>query len=247
LENETTVAIDPRTLNEVVQEADCHLIPECFRVSNVTVRLDGLFDSKIGTTCDSELQRYFVTLVGTHLEGHIALDGGSESLASVFSVGDGALFIPKPRTGKAEDWATRALGLRDGRVLFRSFKGKVVDCARAYLSMVHSAFLILYRQVGQDVFDSTFDQARSLFRKAVNGLLTNADYEPIRDMVEVDLYFDSRRVKSDRVRITEFRRFYDPAFDAGDGVLNDFPNKCVSTTENQWKYDCHTPIVCGQP
>ena len=68
--------IDPRTLREVQSAADCHLIPDCFRVSHVTVRLDADFDSKIGATCDVELQRYFDAMFGSKIAGKAARPEG---------------------------------------------------------------------------------------------------------------------------------------------------------------------------
>ena len=93
------MAIDPRTLRQIEQGANCHLIPESFGVSNVTVWLDGDFDSGIGTTCDAELLRYFQVFLGDRSTGRVALGSGSRSLKAVHSVGTHTFLIPKPRGG----------------------------------------------------------------------------------------------------------------------------------------------------
>jgi hypothetical protein len=60
-------------------QANCHLIPECFGVSNVTVWLDADFDSRIGHRCDVQLSQFFQVMLGDALDGRIALRGGSQS------------------------------------------------------------------------------------------------------------------------------------------------------------------------
>jgi hypothetical protein len=110
---------------------------ECFGISNVTVPLDARVDNKIGTACDVELQRYFEAFLGDLLRGHLALGGGSKSLKAVHSVRGHVFLIPEPRGGTDEDFVARALGSRDGVLRFESLTGSVVDCARAFMSIVH--------------------------------------------------------------------------------------------------------------
>lgn len=228
------MAVDPRTLSKIGREADCHLIPERFGVSDVTVRLDADFDSRIGTTCDAELQRYFEVFLGDVLKGRIALGGGSRSLKAVHSVRAQIFIIPKPRGGTVHDFADRALGLGDGSPRFESFTGDTVDCARAFTSIIHSAFLVLYHEGEREVFERKFDAVRVLLKKAVDGMLTNADYEAIREMVQISIALPRERFGDKAVSVNDYRTLYDPSFDFGDGLLEDFPKKCISYGESQW-------------
>lgn len=227
------MAIDPRTLRPIVREADCHLVPEQFHVSNLTVRLDGDFDSKIGTRCDAELQRYFEAFLLDHLQGRLALGGGSKSLKAVHSVRTQTFLIPKPSAGTAQDFADRALGLKDGALRFESFTGGTIDCARAFLSVIHSAFLVLYHAGERDVYGPGFDAVRALWKNDVN-TLTDADYDVIRDKVQIAVAFPPERIERQPVSVNDYRKLYDPSFDFGDGVLKDFPKKSISSQGNRW-------------
>ena len=110
-------------------------------------------------------------------------------MTSVFDTKSGNLLVPKPKTGAIDQWATRALGFKDGRVQFEAFSGEVVDCAEAFLSIIHSAMLVLYWHGRSEIFDQQFDFARFLFGKAVTGSLTKEDYETVRDMITISVAF----------------------------------------------------------
>jgi hypothetical protein len=146
------VVIDPRTLLPVAVPCDCHLIPECFGVSNRSVRLDRDFDNKIGAQCDSQLKLFFDMLVGDHLKGYFAFSGGSQSMAGTLSpltqsfsikqrisrqTRTRSLWIPK-------EWGNKAIGMKeDGEVTIESFVTPSIDLLKARLSMINSALLIL--------------------------------------------------------------------------------------------------------
>lgn len=68
--------VDPRTLAEIREFGNCHVIPACFAISALTVRLDRDVDSELGALCDAQLPRYFATLLLQRLEGKLALDAG---------------------------------------------------------------------------------------------------------------------------------------------------------------------------
>src|ERR1051326_6962723 len=125
--------IDPRTLREITNPVDCHIIPECFGMSNVTVRLDGGIDHEIGAKCDSQLQRYMEVFFGDSLRGRFAFRGGSNSLRGVFVASQNAVVIPKPPNCRTEDFASRALGMRHGAAEFEEWRGDTVDQARAFM------------------------------------------------------------------------------------------------------------------
>lgn len=229
--------IDPRTLQKIRRKADCHLIPACFGVSNVTVKLDGDFDSKVGTTCDSALQDFFNLYFSNRLSGKISLRNGSKSLTGIIVPEKEKIsfVIPKPRTGDFEEWTARALGLQDdGKVQLESFKSGTVDCANAFLSMVHSAFLVLFHQGNKDNFSSAFDHVRAFLAKAIDRKLTGSDYELIREMVAMQVACHRSKIEGNTIDVNGYRRVYDPSFDCGDGLLDDFPNKCVSAENGRW-------------
>lgn len=154
---------------------------------------------------------------------------------------EGSSFGPRPdlhysetRGGTVHDFADRALGLGDGSPRFESFTGDTVDCARAFTSIIHSAFLVLYHEGEREAFERKFDAVRVLLKKAVDGMLTNADYEVIREMVQISIALPRERFGDKAVSVNDYRTLYDPSFDFGDGLLEDFPKKCISYGESQW-------------
>lgn len=228
------MTVDPRTLRPIEREADCHLLPACFGVSNVTVRLDADFDSKIGTTCDAELQRYFETFLGDMLKGRMAVAGGAYSMKAILSASNRVFIIPKPRRGTLQDFTDRAIGAKAAGVRFESFTGDVVDSAKAFTSIIHSAFLVLYHAGEQNVFTPTFHTVRVLLKKAVDGMLTHTDYEAIRDMVDISVAFPTEGLEGKTVTVNDYRGLYDPSFEFGDGLVEDFPIRCISNEASQW-------------
>jgi len=218
--------VDPRTLREIDREADCHLIPDCFKVSSLTVVGDEEFDNKIGSTCDEQLRKYIQLSIGDQISGKVALVGGSNRLSTELRPSKGMLAIRKPKGGTVEDWETRALGLRDGKVSFGGFVSDVVDCAGAWLSAVNSAMLVLH-YLGRDISGSDFDLSRELLRKMVTESFATADDQILRPMVQLKASFDKERVKTEKLNRNNSRYFYDPLFDPGDGVFDDFPKKSV--------------------
>lgn len=228
------MAIDPRTLREIERADRCHLLPQCFGVSNKAVRLDGDFDNKIGATCDAQLERYFVTMLGDRLRGRIALRGGSKSLSGVVVASKGVVAIRKPRRGKIQDWAGRALGWKDGQVQFESFTGDTVDCAAAFLSMIHSAFVVLHYRRHHEVFDPIFNPVRLLLQKAIDGALTGDDFAVVRAMVNLQFAVPRGKMAKEPIGVNDFRALYDPSIDVGDGVLDAFPAKSVSKQASGW-------------
>jgi hypothetical protein len=220
------VLIDPRTLREAQFPADCHLIPDWCGVSHATVRLDGEIDSKIGATCDGQLQRYFNVMFGSQLAGKAALTGGSKTLTSVLDTKSGNLLVPKPKTGAIDQWATRALGFKEGRVQFESFTGDIVDCAAAFTSIIHSAILVLYWHGRSEIFGEEFDFARILFAKAATKSLTKEDHETVRDMTAINVALP--RDVTEVLSINDLRRIYDPSYVSADGLVDGFPRNCVN-------------------
>jgi hypothetical protein len=219
--------IDPRTMTEAEREGDCHLIPACLEVSNATVRLDSTFDHKIGSICDEQLRKYLETMFGNRVRGRASFEGGSKSLSAVLLVETGTVVVPKPKQGSVDQWADRAIGMTDGKVRFESFASGVVDCAAAFLSVVHSAFLVLHWHKTAELYGPQFNPIREWFSKAIERGLTPSDFDRIRDMVSFRLAFPRNRVKGNTVDVNDYRTIYDKNCDFGDGLLDDFPGKCV--------------------
>src|SRR5262249_43408552 len=147
-----------------------------------TVRLDGDFDSKIGARCDPELKKYIAVFYGDIVEGRLAVGGGSKKMTALLSIKHQKFAVPKPLRGTLEEFQRRALAVKDGQIAFEGFCTPAVDCARAFLSMINSAFLVLYHQGWRDFSNPGFDHARFLLHKGVSDGLTNSDWESIQDM-----------------------------------------------------------------
>jgi len=225
------MVIDSRTLLPVEVSSDCHLIPNCFGVSNKTVALDGPFDHQIGDQCDSQLHSYFRILVGDELRGDFAFERGSKSVAGSHVVGELQFRIKKPRRGSTADWAHHALGMRENQIGLKGFVTAAVDTRKAQLSMVNSAFLILHYLGRKEIFEPAFDRARDLLRKATTDSLASTDLPDINMLApEVGtVCVSSERIQGlTNISPSDLRRVYDPTCDPGDGLLDDFPSRCVS-------------------
>jgi hypothetical protein len=231
---ECAVVIDPRTLKEVKQSGDCHLIPAMFKVSDLTVRLDRDVDSKIGGKCDSELKTYLDLFFGPLIEGKVSLDGGSKNLKGLLRVTDGKIFVPKPSSTPLAGFVDRALNVRDGKVQYKEFTSHTQDGCAAFLSIVHSAFLVLYFLGKPDVFAEPFNWVRNLVSKLLSESLTNADYELMRDLIRLNFAVPKDKVTETAVPFEKLRKLYDPTVDAEDGVLDDFPQKCLREVDEAW-------------
>jgi hypothetical protein len=232
------VTTDPRTLLEVnkTNGGYCHLIPDCIKspddpevaLSSKTVWLDRDFDSRVGEMCDHELKQYIAVFYGDVVEGRLAVAGGSKRLRSLLTFSQQKLVIPKPDGGTLEAFQKHALAVKDGQIVVEGFCTEGVDGALAHLSMVNSAFLVLYRLGWQDYSGPAFDQARGFLQKGVSSELTEEDWASIQKLAWLTAAVDPAKVTSAGVGIQEWRTLYDPKFDARDEVLDKFPDKCMS-------------------
>jgi hypothetical protein len=228
--HEETVVVDPRTMRPVTTKAECHLIPKCFGVSNKTVRLDGPFDNKIGEECDSQLHAFYQLLVGEDLSGRFAFEGGSKTVAGSVGTRTQQFRIKKPAGGTATDWFRRALGTQDGQVRIEGFVTPSVDMAKAGLSMINSAFLVLYYLGKTEIYGSDFDLARALLGKVCAGTLDNSDLPAIVEMTPdfgVVLLSEEKTRTVGPIRPCDIRWYYDPSLDCPDGLMDDFPKNCI--------------------
>jgi hypothetical protein len=234
------VVIDPRTQRLVTTACQCHLIPDCFKVSNKTVALDGPFDHKIGEQCDSQLKAVFDLLVGGTLNGAFAFEGGSKNMAGSLQPVTGQFSIkqrirnkkPGRKAVKTDVALRRSLGLRNGRLVkLEGFVTPSVDLAKARLSMVNSAFLVLYYLNRTEIYDPEFDQARELLNKVCEGKLENSDMPLIESMTPSfgSVYISTEKTKGLKaLNPADIRHYYDPTLALADGVLDDFPKQCVA-------------------
>jgi hypothetical protein len=234
------MVVDPRTLRPVTAASDCHLIPDCFKVSNKTVPLDGPFDHKIGEQCDCQLKAAFDLLVGERLKGDFAFEGGSHAMAGTlgpvtqqFRI-DQRIRINKKRRHKRwtpRDWCQKALGMRDdGQVKIVGFVTPSVDLAKARLSMVNSAFLVFYYLGRKDIYGPEFDQARALLRKVCEEKLDKTDLPLIEEMTPglALVYISTEKTKGlTALNPADLRTYYDPSMNIADGVLDEFPKNCA--------------------
>lgn len=235
------MVIDPRTLRPVATASECHLIPECFGVSNKTVLLDRLFDNKIGEKCDNQLYAYYQLCIGEKLDGHFVIEGGPKALAGSwspltqqFSITQ-RVRVPKGRQKRwTADLHRRALGIGDdGRVKIKEFVTPAVNLLKARLSMVHSAVLILYYLDRKEIYGPDFNQARALLTKACMDNLDKSDLPLIEEMTPEfgKVHMSSEKIKRHMtLSRDQMRWYYDPKLDIGDGVLDDFPKNCVAET-----------------
>lgn len=122
--------------------------------------------------------------------------------------------------------------MKDRKLVFKSFTGDTVDCASAFASVVHSAFLLLYHDDDERVFDSRFDPIRELLKKASLGILDKNDYETVRDMVGFKIAVKKESIQGKTASINQLRQAYDPDNDYGDGLFASFPEGCIAENEN---------------
>jgi hypothetical protein len=205
-------------------------------VSNRTVRLDRPFDNKIGEQCDHHLKAYLDMLVGDALKGEIALEGGSQRMRGTLVVSAGLVRVKpsfggrrKGRERTLEDWRRKALGMRDdGVVKVTGFVGRAVDMAKARLSLVNSAFLVLYC-LGRRDFGREFERARALLNKVVESDLDPSDVLAAEQTAELRVLLAAEKLQGrTSLNPAEYRDHYRPDVDMADGVLEDFPNKSVA-------------------
>lgn len=222
---------DPRTSREVGKPANCHLIPDCFHVSDVTVPLDANIDSQIGAKCDVELTKLIRLLFEDVWKGKIALGGGSKSLSCEIVLSDKTFFIPKPKKGSLEEWGSKALGIQDGKVVVEGFSTGRADTFGAYLSMINSAMLVLYHQADQRVYNAMFDQSRRWINNVINGQWVESDSDLLRSMITFSKSIDPKKTEGQVPTRELYRKYYDPLYDRGDGLLDEFPMRCISEHE----------------
>ncbi|MBA4191736.1 MAG: hypothetical protein C0467_27465 [Planctomycetaceae bacterium] len=223
--------IDSRTLSAVKNAAKCHLIPECFGVSNKTIRLDRSLDNAVGRHCDSQLHTYFQYLIGDELDVRFALDNGSKSLAGTFNPRTNQFWIPKPEGGAPADWVRRALGMRNNQVRIRDCVTRPVNMRGARMSMVNSAMLILQYLQRSEVLGPGFKTARKLLDLVHKGKLDSADLAEVEELTPSlgVVSFDSSKLQGiTNLDLANFREYYDPTWNPGDNLLEDFPKNCVA-------------------
>jgi hypothetical protein len=216
--------VDPRTLEPILEMADCHLVPEWAEVSNLCVRLDKYTDNKIGSSCDAQLKNYLEAVLSKEVRGKVALQGAPRPLTGSVHINGPRISVNLPRTASEAEFRKNALKDTSGEAFVESFIGGSIDGLAAYLSAIHSAFLILYYHDRPEVWSDSLGFVRELFRKAIAGTLTNADDEIVRPMVSFVAHFQPENVTRPKM---QFREVYNPAFDCGDGVVADFPNKSI--------------------
>lgn len=225
------MVIDPRTLRPIKRADRCHLIPECFGVSNKTIRLDGPLDNAVGRHCDSQLHTFFQCLVGDELNVNFSFENGSRSVAGRINPKTKKVWIPKPTGGTPTEWMSRALGLRGNQVRVRKCVTRPVNLRGARMSMVNSAILVLHYLRRPEVYGPGFDTARKLLGMVVRGTLDQADLAEVEEMTPVIGQVNVERAKLRGVTdigVSELRDYYDPEWDPGDKLLDDFPTNCVS-------------------
>ena len=239
------MVIDPRTMQPVTSPSDCHLIPKSIKIdekplSNKTVRLDGVFDSKVGDNCDAFLRAAIDLLVSPDLPGKIAFEGGSQTMGGALVIASGQqplITIPtkilesQQKRGNLEPFCRQALGMNDaGQVRLTGFVTASVDLFMARMSMVNSAILILFYLKQWDVYGSELDRARALLKKASEASIDLADGLEIEAMTPGFGLVFLPTEKSQQLppySPLHLRALYDHNLDVPDGVLDNFPHNCV--------------------
>lgn len=163
------MTLDPRTLVSVSKYADCHIIPKCFDVSALTVSLDEIVDNRIGTACDSQLQRYLSILIGDNVTGRLSIKGGAQRLSATLNRHTKRFQVRRPPGGTASNFICRALGSDGKHLHWQQFVSETVDCCAAHLSVIHSGFLLMYYLREPDVYCSDFDWVRGLIQRLIDG------------------------------------------------------------------------------
>ena len=222
---------DPRTLDVISQLADCHIIPRHFGVSNLTVRLDGDVDSKIGGWCDGQLKRYLDTLTFQPVDGQLVVAGSKSKLRGRFDP-KSATFRARLRCDPAQ--FKRAINDRDGELDVEAFHGVVVDTFAAHASILHSAFLLHYYLGQVDTFSAPFDWVRSILGRALTKALTADDGTLLQDRIGLQVGIPSQRITTPIATLEALRLHYQPDCDLGDGLLGDFPGKSFEDRGTHW-------------
>jgi hypothetical protein len=223
-------------------------------VSNRTVRLDGPFDNKIGEKCDHNLKAYLDLLIAGCLKMDASFEGGAQKIGVTLECSTGKVRIKlsttlsvtlELTTGKVliesppgcrrwkqpppEDGLRKALGMGDdGLIKITGAVGHTVDIAMARLSMINSAFLVLYYSGRRD-FGREFGWASALLQKAVESDLEESDVRVTEQFTEVVIQLATEKLQGHvPTNPAEFRNHYRRDVDMPDGVLEDFPNNCVA-------------------
>ncbi len=222
---------DPRTLNVIRHFADCHVIPRQFGVSNLTVPLDRDVDSKIGGWCDGQLKRYLDTLTFQPVEGQLVVAGGKSKLRGRFD--------PKSATFHARlrcdpDQFKRAINDRDGELDVEAFRGVVVDTFAAQVSILHSAFLLLFHLGQVDTFSTPFDWVRSILSRALTKRLIAEDGSLLQDRIGLQVGIPASRITTPISTLDALRLHYQPDCDLGDDMHGDFPAKSFEDRGTHW-------------
>jgi hypothetical protein len=240
---------DPRTLKEIVETAECHLVPDWSGASGKTVPLEKKIDNDIGTYCDGELEKYLNNLTGTVLPGKVAMAGGSKTVGAEYDLLADEFEVAPPGHKKMKapnkGYEEHALGVKGGEATVESFTGTGADGHYACVSIIHSAFLVLHALGRPEVFEPMFDEYRALFDSASKKQLTE-EQRTLAQATVLDLNYAQNPhkapstaaplidVKADgdpaEPLLTAVRNDYDPNFDPGDGLLANFPNQSVEDT-----------------
>jgi hypothetical protein len=233
--------VDPRTLRPIEQEATCHLIPECIGLNKViverggtpTVRLDRAYDNRIGAKCDGQLRNYLAAVFGHFggmIQGKVAIEGGSQNLTALFAPKNGVLLILGPEESEqVKQFQRRALAVQDGSIKLKWFRSDAGDEIGAFVSVIHSAMLVLHQRREPRLLGPQFDQSRALLSGMMADALVTSDFQIIRRMVCWQLQCDQRKVAGNKaISVDHIRDFHDPEFEAADEILTRFPSNCVA-------------------
>jgi hypothetical protein len=226
------MALDPRTLKAVETEADCHLVPEMYGVSDRVVALEESVDDTIGKACDAELKSYFEVLLAKKVSGKLTMAGGSPSISAEFDTSQGEFAIHMPKKTDAVKFAERALGAKDGEAKLVAFKGEEADGHVAGVSAIHSALLVLHYLGYMETLGPTFNIARELIGAAIKGEIDDAHRACIGAMVKFDYVSAKAAAAGSAPRMRDLRQLYDKDLDGGDAVDTDFPFKSVQEDDD---------------
>jgi hypothetical protein len=230
------MVIDPRTNRVVNKPSNCHLIPECFGVSNLTVPLDGDFDSKIGSYCDAHLHQFFQLITADKLKVSFAMKGGSNRLRGEIDLKKKRFALSRQRL-KVRDlnnYFRKALGVPSYsptcNIEIEEATSVAVLMPNARLSMVNSAFLILHYLGRPEILSPHLGFARHLLYRASQNKLKpddQAEIERIAPELGVGI-----KTKETHLQFERIRELYDADWEIKDGSLVDFPHNCVRDESN---------------
>jgi hypothetical protein len=224
--------IDPRTLKEVEEPADCHLIPDWCGMSNMTVPLEKKIDNDLGRACDIELKKYLNNMLGKHLPGKVSMARGAKSLSATYDVVAGELAVYPPKKGDSSQFLERALGAKEGEAEVHTFTGEPADGHLAGVSAIHSALLVLHRFGRPEIMGASFDSARELIVAAIAGKLSDEQRALIDAMVKFNFVTSAKAPVEAGPKLSDLRTLYNEDLDASDGVDVDFPNKSLQETDD---------------